>query len=290
MRMDGLRKVLLIDDERGQAKIVDASFAKFVGEKFQLHWASTYEDGLLELRRGGYAACLLDFQLGERDGLSLLREAVRLGVQTPVIFLTSETSGEIDVQAMEAGALDYLVKGEINPRALERSLRYALKLHSTFAELRRLATRDMLTGLLNRREGMNLLEREVERTKRYPRPLSALLIDVDNFKEANDRRGGHAAGDALLVAVAKTLQAQVRAEDAVVRWGGDEFAVWLADTDAAAARMVAERMLEAVREVGATISVGVAQWTAARGDAGDLIAAADKALYEAKWAGRNRVA
>jgi PleD family two-component response regulator len=278
--MDALRKVLLIDDERGQARIVDASFGKFVGEKFQLHWASTYDDGLLELRRGDYAACLLDYQLGEHDGLSLLREAARLGVRTPVIFLTSETSGEIDVQAMEAGALDYLVKGEINPRALERSLRYALKLHATLDELRRLATRDMLTGLFNRREGMNLLAREVERTKRYPRPLSALLIDVDHFKEVNDQRGGHAAGDTLLAAVARCLQAQVRPEDSV----------WLADTDAAAARMVAERMVEAVRSVGATISVGVAQWMPARGDAGDLIAAADKALYEAKWAGRNRVA
>jgi diguanylate cyclase (GGDEF) domain len=288
--MDGLRKVLLIDDERGQAKIVEASFRKFSGERFELHWVSGYDDGLLELRRGGYAACLLDYQLGERDGLELLREAVRLGVQTPVIFLTSETSGEIDVQAMEAGALDYLVKGEINPRALERSLRYALKLHSTLAELRRLATRDQLTGLFNRREGMNLLEREVERARRCPRPLSALLVDVDHFKEVNDRRGGHAAGDSLLVAVAKTLQEQVRPDDAVVRWGGDEFAVWLADTDAAAARMVAERMVAAVRATGVTISVGVAQWTSARGDAGELVAAADRALYEAKWAGRNRVA
>lgn len=288
--MDTLRKVLLIDDERGQAKIVDASFGKFAGEKFQLYWAPSYDEGLLELRRGDYVACLLDYQLGDRDGLSLLREAVRLGVQIPVVFLTSETSGEVDVQAMEAGALDYLVKGEINPRALERSLRYALKLHSTLAELRRLATRDTLTGLFNRREGMSLLEREVERTKRYPRPLSALLIDVDHFKEVNDRKGGHAAGDTMLVAVAKALQAQVRPEDSVVRWGGDEFAVWLADTDATGARMVAERMLAAVRAVDATISVGVAQWTAARGDAGGLIAAADKALYEAKWAGRNRVA
>ncbi len=288
--MDSLRKVLLIDDDRLQARLVDASFEKFVGEKFQLYWAQNYEDGLLELRSGAYAACLLDYQLGDRDGLALLREAVRLGVQTPVIFLTSETSGHVDGQAMEAGALDYLVKGEINARGLERSLRYALKLHATLAELRRLATRDMLTGLLNRREGLRLLEREVERTRRYPRPLSVLLIDVDHFKEVNDKQGGHAAGDAMLVAVARLLEAQVRAEDAVVRWGGDEFAVWLADTDATAARLVAERMLAAARPLGSTLSIGVAQWTPERGDAGGLVAAADKALYEAKWAGRNRVA
>jgi two-component system, cell cycle response regulator len=214
---------------------------------------------------------------------------VRLGVQTPVVFLTSETSGEVDAQAMEAGALDYLVKGEINARGLERSLRYALKLHATLAELRRLATRDVLTGLLNRREGLRLLEREVERSRRHPRPLSALLIDLDHFKEVNDQKGGHAAGDAMLVAVARTLEAQVRSEDAVVRWGGDEFAVWLADTDAVAARLVAERILAAARDLGGTLSIGVAQWSPERGDAGGLVAAADKALYEAKWAGRDRV-
>lgn len=287
--METRRKLLLIDDERGQAKIVDASIGKFIGERFELYWAPTYEEGLEALRSGDYAACLLDYQLGARDGLSLLREAVQLGVHTPVIFLTSETSGEVDAQALEAGALDYLVKGELTPRGLQRSLRYSLKLHETLMELRKLATRDMLTGLFNRREGVRLLEREVERTRRYPRPLSALLIDVDHFKQVNDREGGHAAGDAMLVAVARMLAGQVRPEDAVVRWGGDEFAVWLADMDASAAWKIAESMVVAARALGTTLSIGVAEWNSARVDANDLIGAADKALYEAKWAGRNRV-
>jgi diguanylate cyclase (GGDEF)-like protein len=287
--MEIRRKVLLIDDERGQAKIVDASFGKFMAERFDLFWADSYDEGLSQLLTGDYSVCLLDYQLGLRDGLELLREAVRHGAQTPVIFLTSETSPEVDRQAVDAGALDYLVKGELNPRGLERSLRYALKLHETLVELRRLATRDMLTGLYNRREGVRLLEREVERTRRYPRPLSALVIDVDEFKAVNDRKGGHAAGDALLVALSKLLTELVRPEDAVVRWGGDEFAVWLADTNAAAAWLVAEQMVRAARELGTTISIGVAEWNSERADAGALIAAADRALYEAKWAGRNRV-
>ena len=284
-----LRRVLLIDDDRGQARIVDAAFSKFAGERFELHWAPTYEDGLLALREGNFTACLLDYQLGPRDGLELLREAVAAGVTTPVIMLTSETSGDVDTQALNAGALDYLVKFEISPRGLERSIRYALRLHETLTELRRLATRDMLTTLFNRREGVRLLEREVERARQYARPVSVLLIDIDNFKAVNDTKG-HAGGDHMLSVVAHKIRFAVREVDSVVRWGGDEFAVWLPETDAVGARASAEHILTAVRETGCTVSIGVAQWNASRADAADLLAAADRALYEAKEAGRDRVA
>jgi two-component system cell cycle response regulator len=284
-----LRRVLLIDDDRGQARIVEAAFSKFVGERFELLWSSTYEDGLHALREGGFTACLLDYQLGPRDGLELLREAVRAGVTTPVIFLTSETSNEVDTEALNAGAMDYLVKFEISPRGLERSLRYALRLNETLSELRRLATRDMLTTLFNRREGLRLLEREVERVRQHGGVVSALLVDIDNFKGVNDAHG-HDAGDRVLAAVAQQIRFSVRVVDVVVRWGGDEFAVWLPEQDAVAARRSAEGILVAVRALGCSVSIGVAQWNAQRSDATDLLVAADRALYEAKAAGRNRVA
>lgn len=283
-----LRRVLLIDDDRAQARIVDAAFGKFQGERFELHWAPTYEDGLLALRQGGFSVCLLDYQLGPRDGLELLGEMSSLGVDTPVIFLTAETSGDVDTKALNAGALDYLVKFEISPRGLERSLRYALRLHETLSELRRLATRDMLTSLLNRREGARLLESEVVRARQQGRPLSVLLIDVDHFKNANDSFG-HAGGDRVLVAIAQQIRGAVREIDSVVRWGGDEFAVWLPDMDAARARLVAENIVQVARAMNCPVSVGVAEWNATRADAADLLAAADQALYEAKNAGRDRV-
>ncbi len=283
------RRVLLIDDDRAQARIVEAAFGKFTGERFELLWAPTYEDGLLALREGRFTACLLDYQLGPRDGLELLREATKLGIDTPVIFLTAETSGDIDTQALHAGALDYLVKFEISARGLERSLRYALRLHETMSELRRLATRDTPTLLYNRREGLRLLEREVERAREYGRPVSALLIDIDNFKGVNDSMG-HAGGDRMLVSVANQIRGAVREVDTVVRWGGDEFAVWLPECDAVSARHAGENIVAAVRTLACTVSVGVAQWTALRVDAADLLGAADQALYEAKAAGRNRVA
>ncbi|MFT3782223.1 MAG: response regulator [Nibricoccus sp.] len=146
------RRVLLIDDDRMQFALTKAIFGQFRQEKFEIEWADNYAKGLDRLLHGEYAACLLDYQLGERDGLALLRAAVAAGSHVPIIFLTAETGENIDMQAMEAGALDYLIKGEINPPALERSLRYALKLGETMDALRRLATHDALTGLLNRRE------------------------------------------------------------------------------------------------------------------------------------------
>lgn len=283
------RKVLLIDDDRGQARIVEASFAKFTGEQFELHWASNYEAGLTALRDGSFAVCLLDYQLGPRSGLDLLREVVRLEIDTPVIFLTSESSGDVDTQALNLGAFDYLVKFELSPRALERSIRYSLKMHDTLAELRRLATRDQLTGLFNRREGVRLLDREVERARKFSRALSVLVVDVDHFKTINDTHG-HATGDSVLQAVASAIESTVGDEGVAVRWGGDEFAAWLPHSDAVAASRMAESVLTAVRALGCTVSIGVAEWNTSRESSAELIAAADAALYEAKAAGRDRLA
>jgi len=284
----GLRKVLLIDDDRAQALIVDASFGKFVGEKFELHWAANYEDGLLALKETAFTACLLDYQLGPRSGLELLREVVRLEIDTPVIFLTSESSGEVDAEALNLGAYDYLVKFELSPRALERSLRYSIKMHDTLSELRRLATRDQLTGLYNRREGFRLLDREVERAVKFERAFTVLLIDVDQFKAINDTHG-HARGDQVLEALAHAIEQVVGEEGTVVRWGGDEFAVWAPHADAVAGRRIGEGILAAVRGVGCTVSIGLAEWNTTRDSGRDLLAVADRALYEAKVSGRDSI-
>src|SRR3954464_1320530 len=161
------RSILLIDDDRLQFRLTQAQFKSFRGEQYDLEWASDFDDGLEKLMSGVHAACLLDFQLGDRDGLQLIREAVARGCRTPIVFLTAETAHRIDVEAMNAGALDYLVKGEITPRMIERSLRYALKLGETLEALRELATRDQLTGLLNRREFERVLVEEEERAARF---------------------------------------------------------------------------------------------------------------------------
>lgn len=291
------RKILLIDDDRLQWRIVEQQLRAVDRAGFELTCAGTYEDGLAKLLTNGFAACLLDYQLGERDGLQLIREAVGAECRTPIIFLTAESSSVVDIQAMNAGALDYLEKRELTPRALGRALRYALKLGETLEALRRLATHDELTGLLNRREFARLLREEEERARRFNRPFGLVLLDIDHFKAVNDTHG-HAAGDAVLREVARRIGSRVRAVDRCARFGGEEFAVLLPEADANGALAVACDLLLAVAAVpivaaegvalDVTVSAGAASLPRHASDAGVLTEAADRALYRAKRAGRAR--
>ncbi len=293
------RKLLLIDDDRLQARIVQQQLKAFRGEAYDFEWAATYEEGLERLLSGEHTACLLDFQLGPRDGLELIREAKDHGCDVPIIFLTAESSSDIDIEAMNAGALDYLVKGEISASMLERSLRYALKLSETLAELKRLATHDALTGLLNRREFNRMLAEETERAKRFGRSFSLVLLDLDHFKSINDQHG-HPAGDAVLRETARRLSGLMRKVDRLARFGGEELAVLLIELTAEEAADTAQRLVSAVRKqpyeideegkaIAVTTSAGVATVPDHATTAKAVIAAADKALYRAKSDGRDRV-
>ena len=291
------RKILLIDDDRLQFRVTQAHFKNFQGEQYELEWASTYEEGLDKLLHGMHAACLLDYQLGERDGLQLIREAVSRGCQTPIVFLTAETAERVDIEAMNAGALDYLVKGEITPRMLERSLRYALKLAETLEALRRMATRDQLTGLLNRREFERILTEEDERFRRFRNSVALVMVDIDHFKSVNDTHG-HTVGDVVLREVARRVADELRTVDRAMRFGGEELVLLLVQTDRAGALDVAQRVCTAVElepilatnniALNITVSAGSASMPEDANSGLTLLNAADKALYAAKARGRNQ--
>ncbi|MBK8857580.1 MAG: GGDEF domain-containing response regulator [Opitutaceae bacterium] len=292
------RKILLIDDDRMQYRLTQQHFKAFRSATYDLEWAATYEEGIAKLLEGGYAACLLDYQLGPRDGLALIRQAIAQGCRVPIIFLTAETGENVDIAAMNAGALDYLVKGEINSRSLERSLRYALKLGDTLEALRMLATRDQLTGLLNRREFERILSEEKDRSRRFGQPFAVILADLDHFKSVNDRHG-HPAGDEVLRQVAQRLQAAVRSVDRLTRIGGEEFAIVMPQADSSVAADSASRLCEIIRaspvpaggelQLPLTMSLGVAVFPSDTTQGEDVVKAADRALYAAKSGGRNRV-
>jgi diguanylate cyclase (GGDEF)-like protein len=164
-------------------------------------------------------------------------------------------------------------------------------------EAEREAHTDPLTGLANRRRFDELLASAVDQAGRDGRPVSLLALDLDRFKNVNDQYG-HGIGDEVLKATAKTLHDAVRGNDVAARLGGEEFAVLLPRTDAEGARILAERLREAVAELAVpvsedafvrfTTSVGIATLHGEHLDGPRLIAAADDALYQAKRGGRNR--
>ena len=165
-------------------------------------------------------------------------------------------------------------------------------------ELATLATRDSLTGLLNRPEMLRLADAELARARRYQHDTSLLLIDLDHFKRVNDEHG-HPAGDAVLAATAQALQHAVRQSDVLARLGGEEFMVLLPQTGREAAGHLADKLRRQLaghpmacggQHLSVTCSVGVATVTGVSGeDFQSLYHRCDKALYRAKAAGRNRV-
>jgi PAS domain S-box-containing protein len=120
-------RILLIDDDEDDFVNIRGVLREIRRSKFELEWESSYQAGLKALQEGKFDACLLDYRLGERTGLDLLHEAHELGITCPIILLTGYGDFETDVKAMQSGAADYLVKSEIAPPILERSIRYSVK-------------------------------------------------------------------------------------------------------------------------------------------------------------------
>jgi len=249
---------------------------------------------------------LLDWMMPGIDGVDVCRRVRSMG-REPYIYillLTARTDSDDLVAGMDAGADDYLTKPFNAPelrarlRAGQRILELQAQLLEAREALRLEATHDGLTGLLNRRAVLGLLQVELERAMREKQPLAVLMLDLDHFKEINDRFG-HLAGDAVLRDAANRMRNSVRSYDSVGRYGGEEFLVVLPGGNGEAALAQAERLRLAMANEPfsfsgegqkVTCSIGV---TWHRGmtpcDADSLVREADLGLYAAKEAGRNRV-
>jgi len=295
--MPPAQKILLIDDDNMMGQLVGFMVAAFRRGSFVLEHIKDFDGGLKALLSGDYVLCLLDYHLGDRDGLQLLREAMAQQCHTPVILLTGDDNEGTDMAALDVGAADFMAKSELNPRGLERAVFYALKMAAALQQLRALAFRDELTQLLNRREFDRRLGAEWLRSVRFQRPLALMMMDLDRFKIINDTHG-HPAGDAVLQHVAGLLAAQIRQVDCVARLGGDEFALLMIETDHKSALGAAARLRGLVAStpcvfapkqltLSVGLSAGVASWPENADSVSALVAAADAALYESKRLGRS---
>jgi len=245
------------------------------------------------LRREPFDVVLMDMRMPAITGTDLLRQITQAFEELPVIIVTGHGSIEAAVASMQAGAADFVTK-PVPSVVLHIRIQKVLEHTHT----RRLASTDGLTELYNHRTFQGRLAQEVDRANRYARPLSLVMIDVDDFKSYNDMYG-HPQGDTALRELARLLREASRTSDIVARYGGEEFAIILPETDCENAQKIGDRLREQVELYpfpgeerlprGAfTISVGVATHT--RTDTKEaLLQSADAALYKAKRAGRNRV-
>lgn len=250
---------------------------------------------------------LCDIEMPGIDGLKFLgmKRAKPEYNDIPVIMLTGIGDVRLKVQSLEMGASDYVTK-PFDPAELIARVKVHLKIKQLQDELRKtvkekeeLSNTDGLTRIYNRRYFMELFDLEFQRAWRYQSNLSFIMIDVDHFKTFNDTYG-HLLGDRILAEVSKLFKDNLRRHDQIGRYGGEEFALMMPETDLEGALVVAERHRKRIEDFAlyengeplkVTISLGVASFPNPHvKKLDDLIRLADDALLDSKRQGRNRIA
>jgi diguanylate cyclase (GGDEF)-like protein len=237
-----------------------------------------------------------DLYMPGYTGMEVIQKAMEKDSQIQAIILTASAAVDTAIVALRSGVYDYLTKPLESLSDFEATVARALE-HAhlirenerLFKEIQRLAVTDGLTGLFNRLKLDNTLAIEFERARRYKRPLSMVMIDMDGLKTINDTYG-HAAGDAALKLVAEVIRSHIRRVDVAARFGGDEFVVLLPEVELGLAVKIAERIFNKIRPTEEhkdmiSISGGIVQLSDDHASAEDFLRAADEALYRAKRAG-----
>jgi diguanylate cyclase (GGDEF)-like protein len=295
---DQKQKILIVDDDPVTVRLL----YELLQNDNECFVASTGAQALELAGREKIDLMLLDIMLPDTDGYSVCRQLKKTPqtASIPVIFISAKVDTDDEVRGLEAGAVDYITKPISAPKIMAR-IRTHLELKRYRDLLEDLSNIDGLTGIANRRRFDTVLAHEWSRSMRSLSQLSLIIIDIDFFKEYNDFYG-HPAGDACIKRIAHTLRrALPRKTDLIARFGGDEFACILPETNAEGALNVAGQLHKAVEQLqirhvqSATVegtvslSLGIATAEPAPGSQVlTLIEAADACLYEAKNNGRNQ--
>jgi diguanylate cyclase (GGDEF)-like protein len=289
--------VLIAEDNPDQMEILQTMLGQ---GRYRLVCAMDGEEAWAKLASEPVDIALLDIMMPKITGLEVcrrIREDPKLK-NMYVIFLTAMVSGEDRVKGLELGANDYMTKPYYVPELMAR-LSVGERLTRERREMEKQAAHDALTGLHNRRTFEERLAHEFERAKRYGRPMSILMIDVDNFKSINDNYG-HPCGDVVLQRIAQVIAGRTRKADIAARYGGEEFVVLLPEIGLEGGVQTGEKLRQEIAAMridnhaaplSPTVSIGVASTSARRyPDPSSVVQDADLALYKAKGAGKNRVA
>jgi diguanylate cyclase (GGDEF)-like protein len=310
-------EILIVDDEESLRGVLTQVLQE---DGFVVSEAASAEEALDIFSRTHPPIVFTDIRMGGMSGLQLLQEIKESRPETQVIIITSNASLDSAITALRAGAYDFLVKpfedlSLISAVAMRASEKIELmrenqalinKLKEKNQELEfsnrvlsEIANRDGLSGLYNHRYFQEILEKELIRANRHNHSLALLFIDIDHFKNYNDRNG-HPAGDLIIRTIGKILTMSLRQSDLVARYGGEEFTVILPETERNGAVKIAENLRKRIAEFPfpgrecqpegiLSISIGVAVFPDDGVRPEDIVVHADSALYSAKKSGRNAV-
>jgi two-component system, cell cycle response regulator len=286
-----MTKILLVEDDSSVSLML---MRRLQNAAYTVATATTVEAAR---RVGDWDIAILDRHLPDGDGLELCEEFRSAYPHAYLIVLTGDDREESKLEAFTRGADDYVIKPASLSEVVAR-VRAGERIVALQKQLQELSMTDGLTSLRNRRAFDEQLPAALEHARRYERPLSLAVIDIDHFKSINDTFG-HDAGDAILRGVAQIIASGTRQTDYVARVGGEEFAVLLPETALFDGLQFAEKLRSSIAastiRVGenghnVTISIGIANVPHSQvSDANELYRAADQALYRAKANGRNRV-
>ena len=298
-------KILLVEDSRATAMVTTARLESFGHE---VEHAVSGQVALDYFQKSTFDLILMDIEMPGMNGFETTTRIRALEggepwAWTPIIFVTATDTPTNVVTAIEAGGDDFISKMapesvlQAKMKAMSRIAALRTRLADANRKLQEQANLDGLTGLFNHTHTLQLLEDARSRARRSGTPLSFAMLDIDFFKKVNDTYG-HPMGDRVIKSLALFLKQRLRKTDHIGRYGGEEFAVVLPDTDAATALKVLDEIRQRFAEISypaqpmdlsCTFSCGIAELHDGV-DSKALSKRADEALYEAKHSGRNRSA
>ncbi|MGE3153400.1 MAG: diguanylate cyclase [Nitrospiraceae bacterium] len=291
-------KILLVEDNLVDAQLAQDILSDWNTDQFHVTHVSDLTHALTILSRDRFDAVLLDLSLPDGHGLHTLTMVQETSPGIPIVVLSGFADQSAALQAVQQGAQDYLVKGQIQGDLIARSIRYSIERKRTEERLTYLAQYDHLTGLVNRALFQDRLVQAIARSRRTQQGFALMLLDLDGFKAVNDSLG-HDAGDRVLRIVADRLKNCVREVDTVARMGGDEFTIILEGTATEqGAETVGARIIQSVRQPCALsgrqatvgVSIGITLFPQDDQSANGLLKQADSAMYLAKQQGGARSA
>ena len=281
--------ILIVEDDEKTFKVLKEGLAD---TSYKLWRVTTGNEALKLAKQIYFTIVISELRIADMDGVKLIKRFKKIDHRINIIILTTYSFSETAVKALEAGAYAYLTKPLkiaelklISKRAIESSS--LLNQAGKRKYYQDMSILDGLTGVYNHRYFHEKLNWQIEHLRRFPQAFSLFMIDIDNFKKYNDSYG-HLEGDKVLHDVAQLFVESLRQDDVVCRYGGEEFAIILPQTDKYHAVRVGQRLLEIVRaRLPVTVSIGLAGFPDDSQSNKDLIEKADKALYRAKRMGKN---